>query len=385
MEFELSEEHRMIQSLARDFVNDQLKPLERDLLGRTADLSDAHAFLSPEKEAELAGMVKDLGLWNAGVPEEFGGPGLDTLGVCLIEEELAQTIVPFHFGDVSPVLYECNEEQRERYLGPALRNEKNPCLALFEPDTGKDPDAMTVTAEESGDSYILNGEKFSFSRAVGEFFAIVFARSADGPTCFIVDKGAAGMTVSENEDATGWMSRLRERLTLRFENCRVSKANILGRPGKAFHLGRKWLPLRRIIRSARSVGIGRRLLEDAATQSEAFTAFGQPASRRTSVQDALADIAVNVHGAALMVYEAAWKADIGKPVMQAAAVAKLAATQMLHGVADRVSHVFNGPAFFRGLPMERLCRGILEDNIVTQVLQRQRAMIAGEVLKKVRL
>jgi acyl-CoA dehydrogenase len=364
MEFELSEEHRMIQSLARDFVNDQLKPLERDLLGRAADLSDAHALLTPEKEAELVEKVKDLGLWNAGVPEEFGGPGLDTLGVCLVEEELAQTIVPFHFGDVSPVLFDCNEEQRERYLGPALRNEKQPCLALFEPGTGKNPDVMTVTAEDSGDSYILNGKKFSFSRAVGDFFAVVFAKAEDGPTCFIVDKGAAGMTVTGNDDMSGWMARLRQRLTLTFENCQVSKASVLGKPGKAFHLGRKWLPLRRIIRSARSVGIGRRLLEDAVIQAESFTAFGQPASRRTSVQDALADIAVNVHGAALMVYEAAWKADIGKPVLQAAAAAKIAATHMLQGVADRVSHVFSGPAFFRSLPMERICRSALEDNIV---------------------
>ena len=385
MEFELSEEHRMIQSLVRDFVNDRLKPLERDLLGRASDLGDAHASLSVEKEKELVDVVRDLGLWNAGVPEEFGGPGLDTLGVCLVEEELAQTIVPFHFGDVSPVLYECNPEQREQYLGPALRNEKQPCLALFEPGPGADPRAMTVTAEESGDAYILNGKKFSFSRIFGDFFAVVFARTPLGPTCFIVDNGTQGMTVSAGRETTGWMSRLRRSLTLTFENCRVSKENVLGKPGNAFHLGEKWLPLRRIIRSARSIGVGRRLLDDAAAQAEAFSAYGQPVSRRASIQDALADIAISVHGAALTVYEAAWKADIGRPVVQAAAVARLAAANMLHGVADRVSHVFNGPAFFHGLPMERLCRGVLEDNVISQILKRQRAMIAGEVLKRVRL
>lgn len=385
MEFELSEEHRMIQSLARDFVTDRLKPLERDLLGRAADMNDACAALPVEKEAELVKMVRDLGLWNAGVPDEFGGPGLDTLGTCLVEEELAQTIVPFRFGDISPVLFECDEDQRGRFLEPALRHEKQPCLAVFEPDSGREPVQMSVTAEESADSYILNGRKLSFARAAGEFFVVVFARAGAGPTCFLVEKGTRGMTVTGNSEHTGWMSQLRQRLTLTFENCRVSKQNVLGKPGKAFHLGKKWLPLRRIVRSGRSVGIGRRLLEDAATQSESFVAYGQPASRHTSVQDALADIAVSVHGAALMVYEAAWKADIGKPVMQAAAIARLAAAQMLQGVADRVSHVFNGPSFFKGLPMEQLCRKITEESIISQVLKRQRALIAGEIIRGVRI
>jgi acyl-CoA dehydrogenase len=101
MDFELSEEQKMIPSLARDFVTGQLKPLERDLLGRASDLSDARSSLPVEKEAELVKMAQEMGLWGIGVPEHLGGAGLDTLSVCLVEEEMAQTIVPFHFGNVS--------------------------------------------------------------------------------------------------------------------------------------------------------------------------------------------------------------------------------------------------------------------------------------------
>ena len=384
MEFELSEEHKMVQSLVRDFVSDHLKPLERDLLGRAADQSDAAAALPPEREAELVRMVQALGLWNAGVPEEFGGPGLDTLGTCLVEEELAQTVVPFRFGDVSPVLFECNEEQRERYMEPALRNEKQPRMAIFEPGDG-DQAIPAATAELSDDDYILNGKKVSFGRAAEDFFAVVFARAAAGPTCFLVDKDTAGMNVSEHLEVTGWMAQLRQRFMFSFENCRVPGSNVLGKDGKAFHLGGKWLPLRRIVRGARAVGTARRLLEEAAIQAGSFVSFGKSQNGRLNVQAALADIAVSVHGAALMVYEAAWKADIGKPVQQAAATVKLATSAMLQNVADRVSHVFNGPSFTRELPMERLCRGILEENIVSQAIKRQRALIASDIMRGVRL
>ena len=108
MDFELSEDLKMIQSLVRDFVNDQLKPLERDLMGRTADLSDAQMGLPPETEESLIKVAKEIGLWGVSVPKDLGGIGLSTFGCCLIEEELAQTIIPFNFGDVTPILFDCN-------------------------------------------------------------------------------------------------------------------------------------------------------------------------------------------------------------------------------------------------------------------------------------
>jgi len=135
MDFELSEEMKMIQSLARDFVNEQLKPLERDILGRAADLSDAKMFLPGEVEEKLVKMAQEMGLWGAGVPEELGGAGLSTLGNCLIEEELAQTIIPFNFGDVTPILFDCNDRQMESYFLPALNRQRYPYLVPLVLDT----------------------------------------------------------------------------------------------------------------------------------------------------------------------------------------------------------------------------------------------------------
>jgi acyl-CoA dehydrogenase len=382
MNFELSEEQKMIQGLAKDFVEERLMPLERDILGRAADLSDARAWLPEEKEAELARMVREMGLWGVGVPEELGGAGLDTLGVCLVEEELARTVVPFHFGDVTPLLFDCNPGQRERFLKPALDGEKRPYLALLEPNSGADPLAIKMPAEKINDGYVLNGQKLSLSRPGPDYFGVVFALAGGRPTCFLVEKDTPGFTVAGGEAGAGWRAPLREPMVLAFADCRVPAENVLGEAGRAFHLGREWLPRRRVVRSARSVGIARRLLEEAAVQAQALETFGQPLHRRANIRAALADIAAGIHAARLTVYQAAWAADAGRPVRHEAAMVKLYTARMVHTVADRVAHVFNAPPFVEGVAsMERLCRRARQAAAADLALERQWNTVAADVLK----
>jgi acyl-CoA dehydrogenase len=382
MDFELSEELKMIQSLAKDFVDEHLKPLERDILGRAADLSDSRVYLPAEKEADLIKMVRDMGLWGIGVPEELGGPGLSALGVCLVEEELGRTVVPFRFGDVNPVLFEGTAEQKEKYLLPALNYQKHPYLALLEAES--DLPAMKMTAEKIDGHYLLNGKKLSLSRTGDDFFAMVFAATDKGTTCFLVDKDTPGFAVTGGGEKSGWISRVRETMSLLFKDCRVSAGNVLGEEGRAFQLGKKWLPQRRIVRGARCVGAARRLLEESAAQATAIETFGGSISKRTNIQAALADMAMHIHAARLMVYEAACAADTGKPVRRASAMVKLYTTQMLHTVADRVAHIFNGPPYLEGLPVERLCRRALEASAVEFAMERQRNIIAADIIKGVK-
>jgi alkylation response protein AidB-like acyl-CoA dehydrogenase len=380
MDFELSEELKMVQQLARDFVDEQLKPLERDILGRAADLSDAHVYLPPEKEEGLIKMVRDMGLWGLGVPENLGGAGLSALGVCVVEEELGRTVTPFRFGDVSPILFECNSEQQEKYLKPALYHQKRTYLALLE-EKSSDPKQMQAKAEKHGADYIINGEKLSLSRPGADYFAVVFALAEKGPTGFLVDKDSPGFTIESAAERIGWLVRIRQPLTLFFKNCQVSVENMLGEEGKAFKLGEKWLPQRRIIRGARSVGAARRLLDEAAMQATSLETFGKPVAKRANIQAALADIAMHIHAARLMVFEAACACDIGKPVKRASIMVKLYTTQMLHTVADRVAHIFSGPPYLEGLPVERLCRRALETSAIEFALELQRSVVASDVIK----
>jgi acyl-CoA dehydrogenase len=381
MDFELSEELKMIQSLTRGFVDEQLKPLERDILGRATDLSDARAYLPDDKEAALNGMVRDMGLWGLGVPEELGGAGLSTLGVCLVEEELGRTIVPFRFGDVNPILFDGTAAQKDKYLLPALNNQKCPYLALLESDSAADLTSMRATAKKEDGYYVLNGKKLSLSRPGDDYFAVAFATTDDGTTCFLIDKDTPGFTVTGGGEKTGWLSRVREPMSIFFENCRVRVENVLGEEGKAFHLGKKWLPPRRIVRGARCVGTARRLLDEATAQAGSIETFGRSIFQRTNIQAALADIAMHIHAARLMVYEAACNADKDRLVRRASAMVKLYTTQMLHTVADRVAHVFNGPPYLEGLPVARLCRRALETSAVEMVMERQRNIVAADIIK----
>ena len=387
VDFDIPEEPKMVQSLVRSFVSDQLRPLERDILGRAADLSDARMSLSPEMNEKLIKMAKELGLWGLSVPEELGGVGLSTLGNCLVEEELAQTVIPFDFGNVTPILFDCNAEQKLRYFLPLFHGQRQAYIALMEPGKSSSPFSMETKAERINGEYILSGRKLSFSKAGEDYFAIVFAATSDnkgareGVTCLLIDKDTPGFSVEGGDERTAWRSQVREPLSLVFEGCKVPTQNVLGEPGKAFNLGKKWLPSRRLVRGARCVGVAQRLLEESTTRAQSWESFGQLISGQLNVQSALADIAMSIHACRLMVHEAAWKADKGVVIKREAAMVKLFATEMIYKVADRVAHIFNGPSYVAGLPMERLCRDALATSATEFALELQRSIIARDVLK----
>jgi alkylation response protein AidB-like acyl-CoA dehydrogenase len=384
VDFEIPEDLKMVQSLVRDFVHDQLKPLERDVLGRAAGLKDARAYLPAETEDRLTKTATDIGLWGLGVPEDLGGMGLSTLGNCLAEEEIAQTIVPFSFGDVTPILFECNPEQKERYFLPHFRRQRQAYIALLEPQDRTGFPNMRARAVKTNGDFVITGRKMSFSRPGDDYFAIVFAATGDegkGPTCFLVDKDSPGFTVTGAEDAVGWRTQVKVPLSLTFADCRVPAQHILGQPGQAFHLGQKLLPARRLVRGARCVGVGQRLLEEAKAHVESWQSYGQHLYKRPGIESALADIAVSIHACRLVVYEAAWKADSSTNVKREAAMVKLFATQMIRTVADRVSHVFNGPPYIQGLPMQRLCSDALAANATDLALELQSSIIASDIMK----
>ena len=389
MDFNIPDELRMVRSLVRDFVHDQLRPLERDILGRASDLSDARISLPSEIERKLIGMARDIGLWGVGIPEELGGVGLSTLGLCLVEEELAQTVTPFNLGDVSPILFECNAIQKEKYFLPLLYRQRQAFLALMEPGKGANLLDMGTKAEKANSHYIINGSKLSFSRAdaTGDYFVVVFAVTSEekvpgkGVSCFLADKDAPGIRVVNDGEKRGWRTQVREPTCLVFEHCSVPAENLLGEEGKAFSLGKRWLPSRRLVRGARCVGVAERLLEEATVHGQSWQSFGQLISRRVDIEAALADIAVTIHACRLMVYEAAWKSDEGKTTGRDGAMVKLFATEMIHRVADGVAHIFNGPPYIAGLPMERLCRDVLATSATELALELQRSVIARDVLK----
>jgi len=387
MDFTIPEELKMLQNSVKQFVKDELMPLEREILGREGDQATGSVALRPEEEARLFKLVEEMGMWGVSVPEQFGGAGLPLLGICLVEEELARTIVPFNLGDVSPILYDANEAQRQRYLKPLLAKEKRACIAMLEGRVG-DPVAMETTARRDNGSYIINGRKLCMTHVTdpGDF-AMVFAVTdrakgvRGGTTCFLVDKDTPGYTASGCGERTGSRAQVIEPIVLKFDNCKVPAENVIGKEGEAFHLGAKWLPQRRIARSARCVGAAERLLEICKEYAQNWQTFKRLIKDRPGVQRCLADTAIETRAARLMVYEAACKADAEENIQIDSAMVKVFATDMLDRTADRVTRLYGGPGYTTNVPMKMLCRNAIAASASDEALELQRTIIARNILK----
>ncbi len=387
MDFNLPEELKMVQSLARDFVKDQLIPLEKEVLGRESDLEGAKRNIPADIEIKLIETARQIGLWGLNIPEEMGGAGLGVLGACLVEEELSRTVLPFRLGDVSPVLFDCNEEQKKEYLLPLIQGNKSVFFALLEPGGGIDPASLEMKAIKADGEYILNGRKIVFSPLNTADFAVVFAVTnsekglRNGTTCFLVDCHSGGCSISPAPESSGWKAQVGLPLILTFKDTHVPSTAILGREGKAFNLGGRYLESRRIIRGARCVGAAARLLQKATEYASSWTSFGRTATGWPAVQALLAEMAVDIQSARLLVYQAAWNADEGKNIRIAGAMVKVFSTEMLKRVADKAVMVESGPGPFQGLPLEYLCRSLLVRNITEQALEVQKSLITAELLK----
>jgi acyl-CoA dehydrogenase len=379
MDFEISGEDKLTREAARNFVKRVLLPLENDLLYK-------EGTLSKEVMDTLKKKAKETGFWGFRTPEVFGGLGESVLCLCLMEEEFAQTIIPFDFGDVTPILFHCNEEQKKKYLDPAMEGTKQYSLALLEPENPR-PDSLKTTASKENGHYVIEGQKLVMQAIdIGDFI-ITFAVTdpekppREGVTCFLVDRDTPGLTTFGHEEKVGWQVNLIKPILLSFNRCNIPAENILGEMGRAFYLGAKWLPSRRIIRAARCVGVGRRLLKVCCEYAELWETFGRTMSEQTRVQRILADMATDINAAMLMVYHAAYVADKGEDIRREAAMAKVFATEMVNRAADRTIQLHGGPANIKGLFVERLCRNAIAASFGEEALELQRAIIARDVLK----
>ena len=385
MDFEIPEDIKLIQETAKDFVKRELLPLERELLGSDADPESARTVLPREIMDELKKKALDMGFWGLGIPEDLGGAGIPSLGLCLVEEALAQTIIPFNFGDVTPILFDCNDEQRQQYLDPAIEGTKQYSLALMEPGNSH-ADAMKTTAWAENGHFVIEGHKLITSTVdIGDFVVLFAATDAEkspreGITCFLVDNDTQGLTITGGGEKNGWRSQVIEPITITLKQCIVPAENVLGEVGHAFQLGAKWLPARRIVRGARCMGVTERLLEVCAEYAKTWELFRHVITEQTRIQRILADIATDIEAARFMIYHAACMADAEKDVRREAAMVKVFSTEMVNRAANQAVMLHGGPAFIKGHSVEQLCRNATAVSLSDEALELQRAIIARDIL-----
>jgi acyl-CoA dehydrogenase len=237
--FDLSEEQRSIRQTVRRFVERELMPLEPRLLRREVDGGAASPGLTRDERRQLEEQGKAIGFWGIDTPGEYGGADLDPLTQAIIHEELGRSFVDFDFGgSVLPVLFSCDDAQKQRYLLPTLHGERISSIAISEPGGGSDAKAMRTTAVCKGSNWVINGEKTCITRAHSADYVILFARTplpSDeyAITCFLVDRNmgwtSSFIPLMGSKDKVG---------SIHFDDVVVPETAVLGEVGKGFAHGR---------------------------------------------------------------------------------------------------------------------------------------------------
>jgi acyl-CoA dehydrogenase len=383
MDFSLTDEQRLIIKTTRDFVRNELVPHEQEI--------ERTGILSRELHHELRAKAIEAGLYAANMPVEVGGAGLDTVTWVLYEKELGWTGYALHYGCVgrpSNILLACEGEQRERYLLPAVRGERVECLALTEPAAGSDLRGMRATAVADGSDFIINGTKHFISHADHADFVILFAAtgeeaSARGKrkqiTAFLIDMGHPGFSVRpgyQNVSHRGYTNSI-----LEFNDCRVPASAVLGEVHNGFEVANAWLGATRLQVAATCLGRAERALELATQWAVERVQFGQPIGKFQGVSFKLADMAMELRAAELLVLEAAWKQDQGTATDMDMAIAKLKATEMLAMVADEALQIHGGMGLMSDLPLERIWRDARIERIWEGTSEIQRHIISRAMLR----
>ncbi len=382
MQLSLTDEQIMIQETVRNFVQQELLPLEMEFI---RNAREGKQGITTEKYKELQLKAKEFGFWGLSTPLEYGGADLSLVMKVLINIELGKTIIPFHFGgDADNILYHCNEKQKQKYLYPVISGERVSCFALTEPGAGSDARNIQTSATKDGNDWIINGEKIFITNGNEADFAIVFAVTdkekggKGGVTCFLVDR-EMGWRSENIHTIDGW-----DPASLIFDNVRVPEENVLGTIGQGFELGLQWITNGRTLIPARAIGIAERLLQMGIEYSQTRYAFKQPISEYQAIQWMLADSAVEIEASKWLVLNAAYTADLGKNAQHNATVAKLYGSNMVNRVVDRILQVHGGMGLTKELPIELWYRSVRKYRVfegTDEILKRTiaRNLLTGKV------
>ncbi|WP_298856976.1 acyl-CoA dehydrogenase family protein [uncultured Sulfitobacter sp.] len=382
MQFGLTEEQQMISSTVRSFVENEIYPHEAEV-ERTG-----HVPL------ELGESIKqkciDLGFYACNFPEVVGGAGLSHMDFTLVERELGRgsMALTHFFGRPQNILMACNDEQRERYLLPAVRGERMDALAMTEPDAGSDVRGMKCQAIRDGGDWVVNGSKHFISGAEhADFFIVFIATGTDdtpkGPkrriTTFLVDRGTPGFEVREGYNSVSHKGY--KNCILTFDDCRLPDAQVLGEVDGGFAVMNEWLYATRLTVAAFSVGRARRCFDYALNYAAERTQFGQPIGKFQGVSFQIADMITEIDAADWLTLAAAWRLDQKLPANREIASAKLYASETLARVTDTTLQIFGGMGLMDDFPIERFWRDARVERIWDGTSEIQRHIISRDLLR----
>ncbi|MCU1673667.1 MAG: acyl-CoA dehydrogenase [Frankiales bacterium] len=377
--WEMSDELKGLQRVARDFVQKEIRPVEETL--------PFDAFkLPPDVLAAASKKARQAGIWCIASPAQYGGSEMSLLEQVIVAEEASQcrmgAYVPAGgaFGwDPPNVVYRGTEEQIQKYAVPTIASGGKTFVAISEPSGGSDPArSIQTTAVRDGDHYVLNGTKVWISAANYSDWGVVFARTSagrNGVSCFIVEKDTPGLSMKLIPVIRSWYP-----CELSFEDCRVPVENLIGDEGRGFALAQQWLVHGRVPYAAATLGIASAALELAIDYAKNREVFGSKLADKQAIQWMVADSEIEIRASRGLVYNAAWKADMGQDFKLEASIAKVSATETAGRVVDRCIQVLGGMGVAKELPLERWYREMRIKRIGEGPSEVHRMVVARQLL-----
>lgn len=377
MDFELSDEQRMLLATVRRFIRDELRPLE-------AQIEDS-GTLARDDALAVHEKARLLGLYALNMPAELGGGGLSVVDRILCEEQFGHTtdiLIRRAFGNLYEPLLECRGEQVGRWLQPAVAGHRTGAIAITEPGAGSDAQGIRTHARRTDGGWVLNGAKHFISDGEWSDFFLVSARTGDsGISMFLVDKGLPGFSVGKDQKMMGL--RGTPHVELFFDNVPLEAAALLGAEGQGFKLAMGALNVVRLAQvGARAVGKASHVLEMMTAYANDRQQFGQRIGDFQLVQQMLADSAIEINAARWMVLHAAWLLDQGRDARDAIAMVKVHAAETLGRVVDRGVQVFGGMGYCKELPIERYYRDARIYRIFDGTSEIHRTVVARSLLRR---
>ncbi len=357
MDFDLSTEQEMIRKEIRKFAEKEIAPVALDL--------DETETFSPE----LTKKMGEIGLFGMFVSEKYGGQGLDYLSYIIAVEEIARvdgsqgaTVAAANSLGIGPIYYFGTEEQKQKYLPRLCSGEALWGFGLTEPTAGSDAGGTKTTAVEDGDEWVINGSKIFITNAACEMSLGVTVQAITGKrpdgrpeyTCFLVEHGTKGFKAIPMHKKMMW--RASNTAELYFDDVRVPKANVLGKPGEGFHQMLATLDGGRLSIAAMGLGGAQGAFEAALKYSRERVQFGKPICKYQAVAFKLADSATEIECGRNLLYKACWLRDHKRPFQKVAAMAKVYCSELMGRVADHAVQIHGGYGLMKEYNVERFYR-----------------------------
>jgi butyryl-CoA dehydrogenase len=379
MDFALTDEQQLIRDAVREFAETEVTPI-------AAELDRDHRFPS-----ELLPKLAEMNLMGMPYPEKEGGAGADYVSYVIAIEEISRAcastgiIMSAHTSLATwPIFKFGTEAQKDQYLQDMASGRRLGAFALTEPGAGTDAGAGTATATSHADGYALNGSKMFITNAPFADVYVVFAktdpeRGTRGMSAFIVEKDTPGFSVGEAEHKLG--IRGSSTPPIYFADCRIGKEALLGGEGDGFKIAMQTLDGGRIGVSAQALGIAQAALDAAIAYAKERVQFGKPIASLQAIQWMIADMALEVDAARLLVYRAASCVDNGRPYSTEGAMAKLFASEIATRVAGKAIQIHGGYGYTESYPVERNYRDAKITELYEGTSEVQRMVIARSALR----